>query len=59
MKRSKLRDAIVIALIAGVGGFSASALAQEATTNTGTEAKQEKKATDLDAIVVTGTRIQS
>ena len=53
-KTTKLRDAIVCALVVGATGFAGSAMAQQAPP---ADAPQE--ATTLDAIVVTGTRIQS
>lgn len=53
-KTTKLRDAIVLALVVGATGFAGSALAQQAPP---ADAQQEAKT--LDAIVVTGTRIQS
>ncbi|GAB3378048.1 TonB-dependent receptor domain-containing protein [Lysobacter fragariae] len=51
-KRTKLRDAISFALVVGTTGFAGSALAQEAQPEQKTE-----QATDIDAIVVTGSRI--
>ena len=53
LKRNQLRDAIVVALLAGTTMTAGSALAQE-------EGQQpQQRATELDAITVTGTRIQS
>ncbi|MGV8922125.1 MAG: TonB-dependent receptor domain-containing protein [Thermomonas sp.] len=54
-KTTKLRDAIVFALVVGATGFAGSALAQQTPP---AEAPQESAKT-LDTIVVTGTRIQS
>ena len=53
-KTTKLRDAIVCALVVGATGFAGSAMAQQTPP---ADAPQE--ATTLDAIVVTGSRIQS
>ena len=53
LKRNQLREAIVVALLAGTTMTAGSALAQE-------EGQQsQQRATELDAITVTGTRIQS
>ncbi|WP_147652516.1 TonB-dependent receptor domain-containing protein [Vulcaniibacterium gelatinicum] len=57
LKRTKLRDAIAFALVVGTSGFAASALAQETATEQSQQGQEE--ATQLDTIVVTGTRIQS
>ena len=54
-KTTKLRDAIVFALVAGAGGFAGSAIAQDAPPAPTTQ----ESAKTLDTIVVTGTRIQS
>jgi iron complex outermembrane recepter protein len=55
LKRSKLRDAIVISLAAGAVAFTAAgaASAQES------EATEPQQASSLDTITVTGTRIRS
>ena len=55
LKTTKLRDAIMFAIVAGATGFAGSAIAQQAPPAPTTK---ETPAT-LDAIVVTGTRIQS
>ena len=54
-KTTKLRDAIVFALVVGATGFAGSAMAQQAPP---AETPQESAKT-LDTIVVTGSRIQS
>ena len=56
LKTTKLRDAIVVALVAGATGFAGPALAQQATP---AQTKQDSTPTTLDTMVVTGTRIQS
>lgn len=56
LKTSKLRDAIAYALVVGATGFVGSAFAQQAEQ---AQTTQEQSATELDTIVVTGTRIQS
>ncbi len=56
LRKTRLRDAIVFAIVAGATGFAGSAMAQQTPPPKTT---QESTATDLDAIVVTGTRIQS
>ena len=52
-KRNKLRDAITFALVVGSAGAFGTAFAQETTTPAG------ETPSELDTIVVTGTRIQS
>ncbi|MEO5962655.1 MAG: TonB-dependent receptor [Thermomonas sp.] len=56
LKTTRLRDAIMVALVAGATGFAAPALAQQATP---AQTKQDSTPTTLDTMVVTGTRIQS
>ena len=58
LKTTKLRDAIVYALVVGATGFAGSAMAQQ-TPPPPAQTTQTRTATDLDTIVVTGTRIQS
>ncbi len=60
LKKTKLRDAIVFALVAGASGFAGSAMAQQTPPQTPPpRTTPQSTATDLDTIVVTGTRIQS
>ena len=56
LKTTKLRDAIVCALVVGATGFAGTALAQQTQP---AQTPPTRTATDLDTIVVTGTRIQS
>ena len=56
LRKTKLRDAIVFALVAGATGFAGSAMAQQTPPP---QTAPQSTATDLDTIVVTGTRIQS
>lgn len=58
LKTSKLRDAIAYALVVGAVGLSGPALAQDTTAQEPAPTAQQE-ATELDTIVVTGTRIQS
>ncbi|NZA26676.1 TonB-dependent receptor [Luteimonas sp. SJ-92] len=51
-KTTRLRDAVVLALVTGMTGGAGSAFAQDATP-----ASEESSATTLDAITVTGSRI--
>lgn len=55
-KTTKLRDAIVFALVVGATGFAGTAVAQQAPTD---QAKPAATAKTLDTMVVTGSRIQS
>ncbi|WP_438999280.1 TonB-dependent receptor domain-containing protein, partial [Variovorax beijingensis] len=55
---TKLRDAITFALAVGLSGPGL-AFAQDAAAQQTTPAPAEQQATELDTIVVTGTRIQS
>jgi len=54
-KRNKLRDAITFALVVGSAGAFGTAFAQESTST----APASEAPSELDTIVVTGTRIQS
>ncbi|MFZ5663405.1 MAG: TonB-dependent receptor domain-containing protein [Pseudomonadota bacterium] len=56
-KTTKLRDAIALAIVMSASGFAAPAFAQEAQAPQQQEGTSEE-ATELDTIVVTGTRIQ-
>lgn len=56
LKRTKLRDAIAFAIVVGAAGMAVPAFAQE---DQAAEAQSsEREATELDTIVVTGTRLQ-
>lgn len=61
LKTTQLRDAIVFALAVGATALTGTgiAFAQTTTPPTTTPATTEDQATELDTIVVTGTRIQS
>jgi len=60
LKTNQLRDAIVFALAVGTTALAGTGVAfAQTTTPPRTPTTAEQRATDLDTIVVTGTRIQS